>query len=136
MKDYVASVEDFVAPFENFLEESIMEEDFMLANDIEFSDDDENEDIEELKQDFIDEGDGGREEKKLEKGQLPIVTNTSLMLLRLCGKYLHLLQTLEPISIEVFACMTNLLDFYTLTVFDLFTQDLVSFIKYLFCVQN
>lgn len=71
-------------------------------------------------------GDGGREEKKLEKGQVPIVTNTSLMLLRLCGKYLHLLQALEPISTEVFACMTNLLDFYTLTVFDIFTQDLVS----------
>ena len=74
-------------------------------------------------------GDGGREEKKLEKGQLSIVTNTSLMLLRLCGKYLHLLQALEPISIEVFACMTNLLDFYTLTVYDIFTQDLVRFLK-------
>ena len=73
-------------------------------------------------------GDGGREEKKLEKGELPIVTNTSLMLLRLCGKYLHLLQALEPISTEVFACMTNLLDFYTLTVFDIFTQDLVSYV--------
>ena len=55
MKDYVSSVDDFVAPFENFLEESIMEEDFMLANDVEFSDD-ENDDAEELKQDFIDEG--------------------------------------------------------------------------------
>ena len=55
MKDYVLNVDDFVAPFENFLEESIMEEDFMLANDVEFSDD-ENDDAEELKQDFIDEG--------------------------------------------------------------------------------
>ena len=55
MKDYVSSVDDFVAPFENFLEESVMEEDFMLANDVEFSDD-ENDDSEELKQDFIDEG--------------------------------------------------------------------------------
>ena len=55
MKDYVSNVDDFVAPFENFLEESIMEEDFMLANDVEFSDD-ENDDAEELKQDFIDEG--------------------------------------------------------------------------------
>ena len=55
VKDYVSSVDDFVAPFENFLEESIMEEDFMLANDVEFSDD-ENDDSEELKQDFIDEG--------------------------------------------------------------------------------
>ena len=57
VKDYVSSVDDFVAPFENFLEESIMEEDFMLANDVEFSDD-ENDDAEELKQDFIDEGTG------------------------------------------------------------------------------
>ena len=55
VKDYVSNVDDFVAPFENFLEESIMEEDFMLANDVEFSDD-ENDDAEELKQDFIDEG--------------------------------------------------------------------------------
>ena len=49
----MSSVDDFVEPFENFLEESIMEEDFML-NDIDFSDDEN--DSEELKQDFIDEG--------------------------------------------------------------------------------
>ena len=53
VQEYVSSVDDFVAPFENFLEESIMEEDFML-NDIDFSDDEN--DSEELKQDFIDEG--------------------------------------------------------------------------------
>ena len=53
VKEYVSSIDDFVAPFENFLEETIMEEDFML-NDIDFSDDEN--DSEELKQDFIDEG--------------------------------------------------------------------------------
>ena len=65
--------------------------------------------------------------------QVPILTNTSLMVLRLLGKYIHLMQMLEPISNDVFISMTQLLDFYVLTVFNHFTRDLVSI--YLFHVK-
>ena len=46
------------------------------------------------------------------------------MLLRLCGKYLHLMQMLEPISNNVFSAMTMLLDFYLINVYDIFTSTL------------
>jgi hypothetical protein len=70
-------------------------------------------------------------QKRKQDGIVPILTNTSLMLLRLCGKYLHLMQMLEPISENVFISMTELLDFYLLTVFNFFTTNLVS-INYIY----
>ena len=58
---------------------------------------------------------------------VPILTNTSLMILRLIGKYFHLMQMLEPIASDVFSSMTQLLDFYVLTIYKHFTRDLVRF---------
>ena len=58
---------------------------------------------------------------------VPILTNTSLMILRLIGKYFHLMQMLEPIASDVFSSMTQLLDFYVLTIYKNFTRDLVRF---------
>ena len=57
--------------------------------------------------------------------ELPILTNTSLMLLRLCGKYIHLMKDLQPIASDVFRAMTQLLDFYVIVVYNFFTKDLV-----------
>lgn len=48
------------------------------------------------------------------------------MLLRLCGKYLHLMQALEPIASNVFVSMSQLIDFYVLAVFEFFSRDQVS----------
>ena len=122
VKEYIDHVDDFVEPFDNFLEESVMEiEDFMLVDD-DMSE--EEEEDEELKKDFIDEED--RQQVMVTKRNVPFVTNTSLMLLRLCGKYLHLMHMLEPISDDVFSAMTMLLDFYLMNVYDLFTSGLVS----------
>ena len=53
------------------------------------------------------------------------MTNTSLMLLRLCGKYTHLMKDLKPIASDVFRAMTQLLDFYVIAVYAFFTKDLV-----------
>jgi hypothetical protein len=47
------------------------------------------------------------------------------MLLRLWGKYLHLMRALGPIAPNVFHSMTQLLDFYALVVHEFFTQNLV-----------
>ena len=101
--------------FNDFLEESILEEDFLLD---ELSDEDDD-DI--LHGDSIDD-ETDSSSKKFEN--MPILTNTSLMLLRLFGKYLHLMQMLNPISAEVFKGLTALFDFYFLTAFRLFTKDL------------
>ena len=57
--------------------------------------------------------------------ELPVLTNTSLMLLRLCGKYTHLMKDLKPIASDVFRAMTQLLDFYVIAVYAFFTKDLV-----------
>ena len=54
-----------------------------------------------------------------------MLTNTSLMLLRLCGKYTHLMKDLKPIASDVFRAMTQLLDFYVIAVYAFFTKDLV-----------
>lgn len=109
---------DYFHVFHDFLEESILEEDFLLD---ELSDDEDEDDI--LHGDSIeDETDGGTSKKNFEN--MPILTNTSLMLLRLFGKYLHLMQMLNPISGEVFEGLTALFDFYFLTAFRLFTKDL------------
>ena len=128
------AVNDLVAPFDNYLDESILEEDFMIEGDeaLAFyngnSDDDEEND--ELNRDFIDEGDIGKTKMtnrpKLNNPQVPILTNTSLMLLRLIGKYLHLMQMLEPISNDIFHAMNQLLEFYVLTVYRHFTKNLVE----------
>ena len=55
----------------------------------------------------------------------PVMTNASLMLLRLCGKYLHLMQRLQPIAYDVFVAMTQLLEYYFMNVHTFFTRDLV-----------
>ena len=63
----------------------------------------------------------------LSKGSdFPVMTNASLMLLRLCGKYLHLMQRLQPIAYDVFVAMTQLLEYYFINVHNFFTRDLVG----------
>ena len=37
-KEYTETVEDLVAPFDHYLDESILEEDFMIEGNIEFKD--------------------------------------------------------------------------------------------------
>lgn len=114
-KDIQSCHHDFAAPFQNFLEESILEEDFLLQDDFESDEDDE-----QLNQASIDEESCHRRMTKS-----PFITSTSLMLLRLFGKYVHLLQMLEPISSQVFGCLTQLMDRYLMAVFKYFSQDLV-----------
>ena len=110
---------DYFDVFNNFLEETILEEDFLL----EFSDEEEDEEVPEiLHGDSIEDVDG----KVNHLENMPVLTNTSLMLLRLFGKYLHLMQILNPISQEVFQGLTTLFDYYFLTVHRTFTKDLVS----------
>ncbi len=136
---------EFIAPFEKFLDESVLEEDFLMRGEDQpdaFQDSEDEDSLpDELTRDFIDEEDNSsnavtsapiapkKKHKKLttkKTAEIPILSNTSLMMLRLFGKYLHLMQMLEPISTDVFKAMTQLLDYYLVNVHTFFLPYLVS----------
>lgn len=55
----------------------------------------------------------------------PILTNTTLTVLRQCGKYVQMSRLLRPIAFEVIVCMSQLFDYYLFAVHKFFTADLV-----------
>lgn len=63
----------------------------------------------------------------------PVLTNSSLNVLRLFGRYIHMMNVLEPISYEILLNIYKLLDYYTIFVFKRFgphkDQDLQSVIR-------
>lgn len=93
--------------------------------------DDEDDDIpDELKQDFVDENTGeelprmnARKRRKSENisENTPIVTNTTLNVLRSFGKYMQMMTVLKPIAFDVVICMSQLFDYYLYSVFIFFS---------------
>lgn len=53
----------------------------------------------------------------------PILTNSALNVLRICGKYLSMCEVLEAVATEVVVCMSKLFDYYWITVYQIFAQD-------------
>ena len=96
----------------------------------------------ELKRDFVEEGDFVASTPSSKKyGRLkpsvvsasssaapppPVITTTSLMVLRLCGKYLRVMQMLQTISEDVFNAVTQLVEYYFINVYHMFASDLKS----------
>ncbi|KAK3932845.1 Syndetin [Frankliniella fusca] len=119
-----------------------------------FSDDSDEDVPEELRGDFVDEGHGesaihSSEElevrfensdrvhfnpKKAAKGnkgrsrplQGPLLTNTTLTVLRHCGKYLQMSRLLRTVAMDVIICLTQLFQYYLYAVNTFFTSDLVD----------
>lgn len=56
----------------------------------------------------------------------PILTNTTLTVLRQMGKYLQMSRLLKPIAYNIIMCMNQLFDFYLYAVHAFFTSDLVN----------
>lgn len=87
----------------------------------------------ELKQDYIDEVTGeGRSNSRQTKRRLsksknekfiPIVTNTTLNVMRVIGKYMQMMTVLKPIAFDVILCMSQLFDYYFYTVYSFFGAD-------------
>ncbi|XP_067655152.1 syndetin-like [Haliotis asinina] len=87
---------------------------------------------EELKQDYIDELTGetrshrytrqrsshGRKQK-----HTPIISNTTLNVLRVIGKYLQMMAVLKPIAYDVISCTAQLFDYILYTVYTFFGSD-------------
>ncbi|CAH1787995.1 unnamed protein product [Owenia fusiformis] len=92
---------------------------------------------EELKQDFVDEQTGELPVKRPTKlpkshsGSLkrqtklgPVLTNTTLNVIRLIGKYAQMMSVLKPIAFDVIICMSQIFDYYLYTIYSFFGIDL------------
>uniref|UniRef100_H2YKG0 Syndetin C-terminal domain-containing protein n=1 Tax=Ciona savignyi TaxID=51511 RepID=H2YKG0_CIOSA len=55
--------------------------------------------------------------------QGPVLTNTALHVLRLCGSYLKMCDVLKPIALDVVMCMSQLFDLYFHAVYSFFSTD-------------
>jgi len=121
-----------------------LQEDFLVVENPQATNlDQDSSSDEELKRDFIPDGEfvastpsskkhpapfkgGGHRPQSTSSTSLPVITTTSLMVLRLCGKYLRVMQMLQPIARDVFVAMTQLMEYYFINVHHMFTQDLRS----------
>ncbi|XP_024155543.1 syndetin isoform X2 [Oryzias melastigma] len=93
---------------------------------------------EELKQDYVDEQTGDaplksvsretiRSKRKsdycLNKANAPILTNTTLNVIRLVGKYMQMMNILKPIAFDVIHCVSQLFDYYLYAVYTFFGRN-------------
>ncbi|XP_033847411.1 syndetin [Periophthalmus magnuspinnatus] len=132
-------------PFEMHIEQKDEESEDVLASNGYESDEleksvyqeyDSDSDVpEELKQDYVDEKTGDaplksvsrettRSKKKsdynLNKANVPILTNTTLNVIRLLGKYMQMMNILKPIAFDVIHCVSQLFDYYLYAVYTFF----------------
>ncbi|XP_047663915.1 syndetin isoform X1 [Tachysurus fulvidraco] len=92
----------------------------------------------ELKQDFVDEQTGDipnksvsretlrsrkRSDYSLNKVNAPILTNTTLNVIRLVGKYMQMMNILKPIAFDVIHCVSQLFDYYLYAVYTFFGRN-------------
>ncbi|XP_065897412.1 syndetin-like isoform X2 [Dysidea avara] len=56
-------------------------------------------------------------------GQGPILSNTTLTVLRLFGNYMQMMHVLKPIASDVLECITQLFDYYLYAIFTFFASD-------------
>lgn len=56
----------------------------------------------------------------------PIMTNTTLNVLRLFGKYMQMMSILRPIAFDVLLCMFQLFDYYLFAIYKFFSKEMVS----------
>uniref|UniRef100_A0A8C2ZJV6 VPS50 subunit of EARP/GARPII complex n=2 Tax=Cyclopterus lumpus TaxID=8103 RepID=A0A8C2ZJV6_CYCLU len=135
-------------PFEMHAEQKEEEtEDVLASNGYEsdeleksvYQDYDSDSDVpEELKQDYVDEQTGDaplksasretiRSKKKsdynLNKTNAPILTNTTLNVIRLVGKYMQMMNILKPIAFDVIHCVSQLFDYYLYAVYTFFGRN-------------
>uniref|UniRef100_UPI00359015C9 syndetin isoform X2 n=1 Tax=Myxine glutinosa TaxID=7769 RepID=UPI00359015C9 len=136
-------------PFESFLQEQEENsEDVLAANGYDsdgaeqspYQEEDSDSDVaEELKRDFVDEQTGEtpvrsisqesmhkkRSDSHSSLGKLnaPILANTTLNVIRLCGKYMQMMSVLKPIAFDVVQCMTQLFDYYLYAVYSSFSKE-------------
>ncbi|XP_077599037.1 syndetin isoform X1 [Stigmatopora nigra] len=137
-------------PFEMHVEQKEEETEDVLASGYEsdeleksaYQDYDSDSDVpEELKQDYVDEQTGDvpfksvsretikskkRSDYNLNKTNAPILTNTTLNVIRLVGKYMQMMSILKPIAFDVIHCVSQLFDYYLYAVYAFFGRNDMS----------
>lgn len=110
-----------------FADIGVMEESFF-----DFQEDSDSDVDEELKQDFVEDGatetDKGNKRKKMTSKVTfhnssrdgPILTNTTLNVLRYLGKYMLMMDSLKPIAFDVLLSMSQLFEYYMYAVYMFF----------------
>ncbi|KAJ6666675.1 hypothetical protein lerEdw1_020399 [Lerista edwardsae] len=93
---------------------------------------------EELKRDYVDEQTGDapvksisretlrsrkRSDYCLNKVNAPILTNTTLNVIRLVGKYMQMMNILKPIAFDVIHFMSQLFDYYLYAIYTFFGRN-------------
>ncbi|XP_060798737.1 syndetin isoform X1 [Neoarius graeffei] len=143
-EQYIQGGNPFEMQIDNKDEES---EDVLASNGYEseeleksvYQDYDSDSDVaDELKQDFVDEQTGDipnksvsretlrsrkRSDYSLNKINAPILTNTTLNVIRLVGKYMQMMNILKPIAFDVIHCVSQLFDYYLYAVYTFFGRN-------------
>jgi len=130
-----------LSPFDEQQDEEV-NEDFFATNGDDLSSDSDEDIASELKADYIEDGTGSpntgfsdfsikqsRRQKSIEKDRRsnpPVLTNSSLTVLRQFGKYMRMMSLLEPIAFQVITCMSQLFDFYFYTVYRRFAVGKIA----------
>ncbi|XP_076670628.1 vacuolar protein sorting 50 [Andrena cerasifolii] len=122
-------LEGAASPFSIGLDDT-MDEDILVNNEDDlpayFSDESDDDIPDELKREYVDDSDHVKANKKKckVKESGPMVTNTTLSILRICGKYLQMSRLLRSIAVTVIQSMIQFYElcFYTVHLF--FTSDL------------
>ncbi|XP_057652521.1 syndetin [Diorhabda carinulata] len=117
-------------PFDTGLDNTVIEEDIMASeNDGSGYYSEESDDNQDLENDYVEDLNNlrnvNRKEKK-EKSQTntPILTNTTLTVLRQMGKYIQMSRLLKPIAFRIISSMNQLFDYYLYSVHLFFGSDL------------
>ncbi|XP_031783963.1 syndetin isoform X1 [Nasonia vitripennis] len=95
------------------------------VNDL--SDDTDDEEIlDELKYSYVDDIQNNIMHKMKDRHTGPIVTNTSLTVLRICGKYLQITRIFKELAKTVTHCMIQIFELYFYSVYCFFSTDLIN----------
>ncbi|XP_055337389.1 syndetin-like [Paramacrobiotus metropolitanus] len=131
---------DGITPFDNLMQSEEHSEDVLIDSGVSeksLSDSDEDV-IDELKQDAIDEtGERRRPSPKIRRSSAyrsislggPVVTNSTLTVLRLFGRYIFFVTMLDSIAPEVVNALSHLFDYYMYTVFTIFSTDIHEYFE-------
>ncbi|KAF7285885.1 hypothetical protein GWI33_009363 [Rhynchophorus ferrugineus] len=130
MANYFIRYIDHGTPFDSGLDETVIEEDILELDheSSQYISDDSDDESEELKKDFVEEDNTKQHtvNKKINKHHqnAPILTNTTLSILRQMGKYIQMSRLLKSIAYQIITSMNQLFDFYLYSIHLFFANDL------------
>uniref|UniRef100_A0A0C9Q2V8 CCDC132_0 protein n=1 Tax=Fopius arisanus TaxID=64838 RepID=A0A0C9Q2V8_9HYME len=114
-------LETDISPFDVGMDET-MDEDILATKNLDISSADYSEVSSEEEAEVIEDNSRRRRRKKGISG--PMVTNTTLSVLRVCGRYLQMSRLLRSIAVTVTQSMIQFFELYFYAIHNFFTSDL------------